>query len=834
MKKKLPCSFDWNKLEQTHDLSLPEWGPYSSRTFGISHIHDPEAGTILDMVLMPGFYRRPLAIPDARRPSGGIPWRCSADLKQYSYRQQLEWKDKVYADLEFVECSPEIHRLRCRLVNNTNRTQDLAAQLLTRLIPRRQEQCICPEALEIIPPELPGCGLNSDMMNPGEEISPESILKDTCYPVSAGTVMTFHAEKSLSGKDLYLVKQSEAKNWKTVKLPAQKGNTFQYTAPSDETINRLLVVPEGVMPQLKYLPRNSEVFWEQTGTGKYLLHFGDGLDYYGIISASVPSFHRNYMAKDLLKNFTYCDYVLQKHPGDTIREPGGTEGGFAIAIQPVTIPAGAKQDIDFWICSGSRKRVRHFLNRTALPALPPPSILTLPGSPYLFSMERMASVIMTNVVYPIRCSGKFVRNHTPGRLWNCLYTWDSGFIGLALLDLDYRRAVENLNAYLTEKGNQKNAFVLHGTPLPMQIFLCYELWNRSCDKEMLRHFYPRVKQMYDFLAGHAAGSQTRSHCKIPMICTWDYFYNSGGWDDYPPQWERTLHPDKYHVIPVISTSCIIRCAKLLRALAEILGESAEVYDKDIKELSETLQKYSWDPETGYFSYINVNQNGDPEGFFRYKDGSNYNMGLDGVSPLIADAVTEEQRSGLWEKLQSSEHLWTKSGISAVDQSAPYFTPDGYWNGSVWMPHQWLLWKAALNDGMSRFAEKIAHTALRLWERETTKHYGCFEQFSIASGSGMGWHHFSGLSSPVICWHRAYFEDDALTAGFDVLITKCSKKRWSLKISGRSGEKTSLILGGIPRTVFYNGRIIPFRKSFGNSVIFNLPKGTSGVLEVISN
>lgn len=65
-----PYSFDWKQLEQTHDLSLPEWGPYSNLTFGLSHIHDKEAGSRLDMTLMPGFYRRPLAIPDARKPSG--------------------------------------------------------------------------------------------------------------------------------------------------------------------------------------------------------------------------------------------------------------------------------------------------------------------------------------------------------------------------------------------------------------------------------------------------------------------------------------------------------------------------------------------------------------------------------------------------------------------------------------------------------------------------------------------------------------------------------------------------------------------------------------------
>ena len=70
MKNEQQKMFNYEVLEHTHDLSLSDWGPYSSRTFGISHIHSKEHGNILDIVLMGGFYRRPLAVPDARRPSG--------------------------------------------------------------------------------------------------------------------------------------------------------------------------------------------------------------------------------------------------------------------------------------------------------------------------------------------------------------------------------------------------------------------------------------------------------------------------------------------------------------------------------------------------------------------------------------------------------------------------------------------------------------------------------------------------------------------------------------------------------------------------------------------
>ena len=824
-----PYSFDWKQLEQTHDLSLPEWGPYSNLTFGLSHIHDKEAGSRLDMTLMPGFYRRPLAIPDARKPSGGIPWHCSTDLKRYSYREQLEWKDKVYADLEFIECTPHVHLLRCHLVNRTSHTEELALQLLTRLIHARKCNVTCSEALEILHPVLPGCGLVSDAMHSGEEETNEPVFGGSVYSVPAGTLVQFHPETNVKGKDLYLYRKSGNFSWQLEKL---NGQNLSYIAAKDEIINRLLVVSHGVKPVIQIETAKTAVYAEFPAPGKYLLSFDGKGDCYGIYSERKPSFHRNYLVPDLAESFSYCDYVLQKHAIADLLIPGGTEGGFAIAVQPIQVAPHSEEVIDFRVWNGSRKTVQRALEKIHLPEIPPAARMPIPESPYSFSQERMASVIMTNVIYPISCNGQFIRNHTPGRLWNSLYTWDSGFIGLALLDLDITRAIENLNAYLTKPGDKENAFVLHGTPLPVQIFLLYEIWNRTNDLELLKAFYPRIKQMYNYLAGHAAGSTTRSHCTEPLICTWDYFYNSGGWDDYPPQWHYTCNPG-LSVIPAISSSCVIRSAKMLRALAGLFDGEVKVYDRDIADLSRSLQMYSWDTETGYFSYVTLDAKKRPNGFYRYTDGSNYNMGLDGTSPLIAGAVTAEQRKILWDKIQSPEHLWTPYGISTVDRSATYFTHDGYWNGSVWFPHQWFLWKAALNDGLGFFAEKIAKTALRHWEQKTKKSYACFEQFSAGNGSGMGWHHFSGLSSPIICWHRAYFKQNALTAGYDVLVKSYSRNSWNLKIAGEAGTKTSVVFGGLPASVAYCGQKVKFRKTFGNAVVFDLPKNTEGCLKISS-
>ena len=110
------------------------------------------------------------------------------------------------------------------------------------------------------------------------------------------------------------------------------------------------------------------------------------------------------------------------------------------------------------------------------------------GETYQFSQERMAATELLNVVYPVYTRRQFIRHHTPGKWWDCLYTWDSGFIGLALLELDIERAIDNLNAYVTETGDTHAAFIHHGSPVPTQMYLFHELWNRTQDRALLEKF----------------------------------------------------------------------------------------------------------------------------------------------------------------------------------------------------------------------------------------------------------------------------------------------------------------------------------------------------------
>jgi hypothetical protein len=196
----------------------------------------------------------------------------------------------------------------------------------------------------------------------------------------------------------------------------------------------------------------------------------------------------------------------------------------------------------------------------------------------------MRATSLCNVNFPISKQGNNIRHHVPDKYYNSLYSWDSGFIGLGFLELDKTRAIENLNVYVTEPEDEENAFLLYGTPLPVQAYLYAEIWNRHQDKEMLEFFYPRLRKFYNFIAGHVPTSTYRK-AKSDLLCSWDYFYNSGGWDDYPPQW-YVYKTKAYNCIPVVTTAHAIRFAKILRQAAELLNinDDKAVYDSDIEAL----------------------------------------------------------------------------------------------------------------------------------------------------------------------------------------------------------------------------------------------------------
>lgn len=394
------------------------------------------------------------------------------------------------------------------------------------------------------------------------------------------------------------------------------------------------------------------------------------------------------------------------------------------------------------------------------------------GKKYEFSNRLLRAAMFQNVVYPLYHHGEYVIHHTPGKRWDSFYTWDSGFIGLDMTMLSPEIADYILDLYLSDKNNRDYAFLLHGSPVPVHIYQYYEMLQRSQNRRELEGYYDRAKLFYDFLAGKINGSTTAKF-KSGMTTTFDYFYNCSGMDDLPPQVETYKRNLQLKTAPCISSSQVIRAAKLLSVIALHTGREEDIseYNSDIRRISNGLQSYAWDNDAGYFSYVVHDDDGNPKEQLKSETGENMNKTMDGIYPLIAGVTTDSQTEKLLAHIKSEDEMMSKVGISAVNMTAGYYAANGYWNGNVWFAHQWFVWKTMLDLGENDFAFKIAEVALESWKREVEYSYYTFEMLSVTTGRGGWFHNFGGLSAPVNLWAAAYYKPGTFNLGFDSFCEK---------------------------------------------------------------
>jgi hypothetical protein len=897
----MPTS-DIASLAGTHDLRLPAWGPYTKRYIGISHIPDVHAGLRFDLSVFPGLYRRAVNIPNVMWESGYHPWEAAPDLSYFRHRHELIWKDQLYCDVDFCRVDETATLIRCTCVNNTTDMQSLALHYMASLnfppIRIYSREPIQPYRVEIPNGGLWIDGLSYQSLTRGDFDARASLTVDGQirgelrahgfvdgqglaqeFGCNEGDSVTYRLPSAIAHPAALLMRYRMAQG-ETVRLSisGQAHAEVELRGSGDFAVLRLDVDDSGYSrPQitltsaggaevqidgLAIVPAQSAdsvhfvaAPWNPAPeiargprANTLILKYEHAQPYYGLAWGAGPSVVREFCCEDL---DSFMRLKVQEHVAQTLIGPG--DGHFSnVFMRPITLAPGAERTIYGLVCAGDEHTVGQRLAGFDPDAPQWPAVhaaarrravsfdTTERGETYRFSQERMAATLLCNVVYPVRARGDWIRHNTPGRWWDCLYTWDSGFIGLGLLELDEQRAIDCLNAYLTEPGERDAAFIHHGSPVPTQFYLFQELWNRTRSRELLAYFYPRLQQYHRFLAGRLGSSTTRT-LSTNLLRTWDYFYNSGGWDDYPPQVYVHKQNLEATVTPVINTAQAIMTAKILRMAALALGEPEKEYDDDIAMFSQALHTHAWDEGSGYFGYVCHDSSGRPSGILRHESGANFDMGLDGAYPLVAGICTQAQEDRFVGYLMANERMWSRCGVSTVDQSAPYYKPDGYWNGAVWMPHQWLFWRALLDLGRADEAHRIAATALDLWKNEVESSYNCFEHFIVESGRGAGWHQFGGLSSPVLCWYGAYHRPGRLTTGLHAWVESlefgAGNHSLAARLSFHDQERhTPLVIAVMaPGSVYaatWNRQSVSYLERYPGVLEITLPSGQgSGTLTV---
>lgn len=914
-------------IPKDHDLSLPDWGPYSKNLAGVSHIADRRRGLRFDCSVFPALYRRRIDVPNVTWESGWHPWECAPSFEYFSFRHQLVWKDKLYADIAYFPlpasagCADGM-LVRCEFVNTGTRAAPVALHAMASLHAPCKSGFQAPPFRLVEPvsgtDRLAGLllrhALDYDRVDfatadPADRLRPDGLLRGEVrgddfldgsglgdrFGRDTGDAVAYTFALATPIDDARLVLRLRGRGTLLIAGPGPQ----EKTVPFDHADFRQLDIPAGRLEagaqsirltaaaplagfQLAFLallpaadaplavatkpwsprPERLPAGDDPAHGARLMLKYPDAPAHYGIAWDAT-----DFEVRQILNNEldSFLRYKAHDHVNETLS--GSGDGHYTnIFVRPVRVEAKSRQVVWGLACQGTpdsvssrlaeffagdeaarsarREALHRKARRRAFAFKSNPS-----GRAFAFSQNRMAATTLGNAVFPVYTQRRHVRHRPPGRWWDSLYTWDSGFIGLGLLELDPAQAWENLAQYLTDEGNPHATFIQHGSLVPVQIHLAHELWNRTRDLGALSRHYASLRQYYRFLSGRAEGSTLRS-LRSGLLRSWDYFYNSGGWDDYPPQKHVHAHKLAASVTPVITTALAIRCAKSLILAARALGGEtacADIadYEADIATFGTALERHGWDETAGYYSYVVHDADGRPAHPLRHDaSGVNYNMGLDGLFPLVAGVVAGERRERLLGHLFDPERLWTPVGLTAVDRTAPYYRHDGYWSGTVWFPHQWFFWKTMLDLARPDLALAIAQRALETWRAEVDESYHCFEHFLIETGRGCGWHQFSGLSTPVMIFYAACHCPGRLTVGFDAWVTAETFSAGNTRFSGEILFPAASTPAPPPRSVLvclkagpayhvtWQGRPATFTEPISGLLAITItPEASPGLLEV---
>lgn len=856
-------------MDKSYDLNLGKWGPYNKEFAGSLNIADEKSGTTFNVEMFPGLYGRNIMVSTLLTDGGVKPFACNPNRTNYTYRYEIEWKDKIYVDVNYNISHDKRVDIKCDFVNNTDIAQTLEINLCASIQPLKEYLgAIFTGYKPIIKPVLIGNTKSINALDYIDIKTSQKLAKDGYYlgegneknlssfSKTALVGALFNSPNHYAKYEINEEISSFGVRYKannpltltaiidgaTYTLNLDKSNDFTYLG---------IEIPKTNAKTLTLIPSNavtidSICYGENAKQVEYKtipFEFGAEREIMGVdrdvtdqpitkgneqyLKLYYKQINKTYIIKwdypiKLIRRF-YCDDIrsmLEYKVNDHVNHWWSSTGDAIydnIVTNPVFLNANERKTITFTVYEETDTTPYEDNSFNAQGD----------DNKYAYPISLTRANLFLNTVYPIYSRRKFIRHNTPGRIWNCLYTWDSGLIGIGLSSKDFDAGLENLKAYLTPIGDKHSPFIMSGSSVPTQVLLYKYLFDKyPTRREELKEIYPMVKQIYYWYVNLDKDTGLKSGILHP----WAYNYNSGGWDDYPPQkyiQANTTFSDGYanyqNTTPVITSAFTVLIAKILKEIGNYFSIDND-FDEFITKTSTAIENLLWDDNAGYYSYLVHDENGEPKGFLTHPDGTNYNQGFDGAYPVVAGISSEYRTKRVLQNVKDG--LLTEFGLSVVDTRASYFSKNGYWNGSVWIPHGWIFWNSLLDLGETSLAEQIAKTYLDKWVTEVNTTYSHFENFRLINGRGSGFHNFSGLSSPILDFYASYFTAGHASCGFETLILDKSAS----EIKYQTAKDNAYILVCTGKTEFtVNGEKVNAINSFANAKYIPIKKGNGTIL-----
>jgi glycogen debranching enzyme len=190
---------------------------------------------------------------------------------------------------------------------------------------------------------------------------------------------------------------------------------------------------------------------------------------------------------------------------------------------------------------------------------------------------------------------------------------------------------------------------------------------------------------------------------------------------------------------------LVKEAKSLAGMAKVLGKNSEAHQwrEKAQRRAALINKFMWDPQTGFYYNVNMKNNS-----FTYKKPNDLKrQEIIGFLPLWAGIATKRQASILIKTLTNPDKFWRKFGVPSLSADDPYYNPEGYWNGPVWVQWNYMIEDGLLKYGYDKLAKELVNRVSENMISQLKKNHTLWEFYS--PDSKWGGHHQTYIWAGII-------------------------------------------------------------------------------------
>lgn len=312
---------------------------------------------------------------------------------------------------------------------------------------------------------------------------------------------------------------------------------------------------------------------------------------------------------------------------------------------------------------------------------------------------------------------------------------------LAYVFMDPESAMNSQRVYMERQredgyinyrtGPYLNEEIIHNgeftSSAPWFNYINYEIFKVTGDKKFLHEAYESGKKFYYWYTSRRDSNNNGlaswgGHAELESVR-----------DARVAVWDKVGWASNFEGPDV--NSMLVMEEKSLAAIADMLGYKNESIEWEKKSMmrSVLINKYLWDDSTKF--YYNVNKN---DQSFSYKSKDDLMIKeIIGFLPMWAGISDNEKANELMKSLLNKDEFYRRFGVPTLSAKDDYYNPIGYWNGPIWVPWQYLIFRGLLDYGYKTEAKQLAGKVMdNVIHQLKTDHY--FWEFYSADDYQAGW------------------------------------------------------------------------------------------------